>query len=109
MNKNRRYTDRAQRSDQVRPMSFDDKVRAKKNLGQHFLTDLSIAQRIADTLDTHSQLPVLALSQFARQAHHRSRLPQVAARWPRGFQWPAFCTHRQLPLQHLFADLLPRR
>ena len=59
MNKNRRYTDRAQRSDQVRPMSFDDKVRAKKNLGQHFLTDLSIAQRIADTLDTHSQLPVL--------------------------------------------------
>ena len=26
------------------------KVRAKKALGQHFLTDLSIAQRIADTL-----------------------------------------------------------
>lgn len=28
-----------------------DKVRAKKHLGQHFLTDLSIAQRIADSLD----------------------------------------------------------
>lgn len=27
-----------------------DKVRAKKHLGQHFLTDLSIAQRIADSL-----------------------------------------------------------
>lgn len=26
-------------------------VRAKKNLGQHFLTDLSVAQRIADTLE----------------------------------------------------------
>ena len=25
-------------------------VRAKKSLGQHFLTDLSIAQRIADSL-----------------------------------------------------------
>lgn len=27
-----------------------DKVRAKKHLGQHFLTDLNIAQKIADTL-----------------------------------------------------------
>ena len=35
------------------------KVRAKKNLGQHFLTDLSIAVRIADTLDDHKSLPVL--------------------------------------------------
>ena len=26
-------------------------VRPKKNLGQHFLTDLSIAKRIADTVD----------------------------------------------------------
>ena len=26
-------------------------VRAKKKLGQHFLTDLKIARRIADTLD----------------------------------------------------------
>lgn len=36
-------------------------VRAKKALGQHFLTDLSIAERIADTLQTHSQLPVLEI------------------------------------------------
>ena len=35
-------------------------VRPKKNLGQHFLTDLSIAKRIADTVDTpYPNLPVL--------------------------------------------------
>ena len=35
------------------------KVRAKKSLGQHFLTDLSIAERIAHTLDNFRHLPVL--------------------------------------------------
>ena len=34
-------------------------VRPKKNLGQHFLTDLSIARRIADTVDACPHLPVL--------------------------------------------------
>ena len=35
-------------------------VRPKKNLGQHFLTDLNIAKRIADTVDEpYSDLPVL--------------------------------------------------
>ncbi len=34
-------------------------VRPKKNLGQHFLTDLTIAKRIADTVDACSDLPVL--------------------------------------------------
>ena len=34
-------------------------VRPKKNLGQHFLTDLSIAKRIADTVDVCPDLPVL--------------------------------------------------
>ncbi len=34
-------------------------VRPKKNLGQHFLTDMSIAQRIADTLEVQPGLPVL--------------------------------------------------
>ena len=35
-------------------------VRPKKNLGQHFLTDLTIAKRIADTVDEpYSDLPVL--------------------------------------------------
>ena len=35
-------------------------VRPKKNLGQHFLTDLNIAKRIADTVDVpYGELPVL--------------------------------------------------
>ena len=34
-------------------------VRPKKNLGQHFLTDLSIAKRIADTVDSCPDIPVL--------------------------------------------------
>ena len=34
-------------------------VRPKKNLGQHFLTDLSIAKAIADTVDACPDLPVL--------------------------------------------------
>ncbi|MBR6591182.1 MAG: 16S rRNA (adenine(1518)-N(6)/adenine(1519)-N(6))-dimethyltransferase RsmA [Prevotella sp.] len=34
-------------------------VRPKKNLGQHFLIDLSIAKRIADTVDACPDLPVL--------------------------------------------------
>ena len=34
-------------------------VKPKKFLGQHFLTDLSVASRIADTVDACPQLPVL--------------------------------------------------
>ncbi len=34
-------------------------VRPKKNLGQHFLTDLSVARRIADTVDACPDIPVL--------------------------------------------------
>lgn len=36
-------------------------VKAKKNLGQHFLTDLSVAQRIADTLIDYRGIPVLEI------------------------------------------------
>lgn len=35
------------------------KVRPKKFLGQHFLTDLSIAEGIADTLEEYKDMPVL--------------------------------------------------
>lgn len=38
-----------------------NKVRPKKALGQHFLTDLSIARRIADTLSAYVGLPVLEI------------------------------------------------
>ncbi len=34
-------------------------VTPKKNLGQHFLVDLSVAQRIADTVDAYPDIPVL--------------------------------------------------
>ncbi len=34
-------------------------VKAKKFLGQHFLTDLKIAQRIADAIDAFVGLPIL--------------------------------------------------
>lgn len=36
-------------------------VRPKKNLGQHFLTDFDIARRIADTVDTCPDLPILEI------------------------------------------------
>lgn len=36
-----------------------NKVKPKKALGQHFLTDLSVAQRIASTLSDFRQLPVI--------------------------------------------------
>ena len=36
-------------------------VRPKKNLGQHFLVDLNIAKRIADTVDACPDLPVLEI------------------------------------------------
>lgn len=36
-------------------------VKPKKNLGQHFLTDLSIAHRIADTVDACPDIPILEI------------------------------------------------
>lgn len=81
---NRRYTERAKRSDQVGPMAYDDKVRAKKNLGQHFLTDLSIAERIADTLQDYKDLPVLevgpgmgVLTQFLIQKGYNLKVVEL--------------------------------
>ena len=35
------------------------KLKPKKSLGQHFLTDLSIAERIAGTLDAYTGIPVV--------------------------------------------------
>ncbi len=37
------------------------KVKPKKALGQHFLTDLSVASRIASTLDAYKGVPVLEI------------------------------------------------
>lgn len=52
-------------------------VKPKKALGQHFLTDLGIARRIADTLDGYTGLPVIevgpgmgVLTQFLLEKKH---------------------------------------
>lgn len=52
-------------------------VKPKKSLGQHFLKDLHIAQRIAETLSDYQHLPVLeigpgmgVLTQFLLEAGH---------------------------------------
>lgn len=52
-------------------------VKPKKSLGQHFLKDLQIARRIADTLENYKDLPVLeigpgmgVLTQFLLEAGH---------------------------------------
>ena len=37
------------------------RVKPKKNLGQHFLTDLDVARRIADTVDACPDIPVLEI------------------------------------------------
>lgn len=36
-----------------------DSIKPKKFLGQHFLTDLSVAQRIANTVDAYPDIPIL--------------------------------------------------
>ena len=52
-------------------------VKPKKSLGQHFLKDLDIARRIADTMDAYKGMPLLevgpgtgVLTQFLLAAHH---------------------------------------
>lgn len=59
-------------------------VRAKKALGQHFLTDLAIAERIADTLGDYKELPLLEigpgmgmLTQFLLEKGHDTRVIEI--------------------------------
>lgn len=59
-------------------------VKAKKFLGQHFLTDLDIAKRIADTVDAQPGLPVLevgpgmgVMTQFLMQKPRILRLVEL--------------------------------
>jgi len=74
------------RSDVKPSTEFDGtmQVRAKKNLGQHFLTDLSIAERIADTLSDYRDLPVLevgpgmgVLTQFLLQKGYDTKVVEL--------------------------------
>ena len=59
-------------------------VKPKKALGQHFLTDMSVAERIAATLDDYTDVPVLeigpgmgVLTQFLLTRHGADRLTLV--------------------------------
>lgn len=66
--------------------NFNDslRVRPKKSLGQHFLRDLSIAERIAATLDPHPDLPVIevgpgmgVLTRFLIDRNRRLRVVEL--------------------------------
>lgn len=46
-------------SERAAGVSRSGLVRPKKNLGQHFLTDLGIAKAIADTVEAYPEVPVL--------------------------------------------------
>ena len=61
-------------------------VKPKKALGQHFLKDLQIAQRIADTLAAYKDIPVLevgpgmgVLTQFLLEAGHDVKVVELDA------------------------------
>ncbi len=60
------------------------KVRPKKALGQHFLTDLSVASRIASTLDDFRGMPVIevgpgmgVLTQFLLEEGHDVKVAEI--------------------------------
>ncbi|MDD6553821.1 MAG: 16S rRNA (adenine(1518)-N(6)/adenine(1519)-N(6))-dimethyltransferase RsmA [Prevotellaceae bacterium] len=66
-------------------------VTPKKNLGQHFLTDLSIAKRIADTVDACPDIPILevgpgmgVLTQYLCQKGRHVRVVEID---PESVQW----------------------
>ncbi|MCM1110834.1 MAG: 16S rRNA (adenine(1518)-N(6)/adenine(1519)-N(6))-dimethyltransferase RsmA [Clostridium sp.] len=63
---------------------MNDKVKPKKALGQHFLTDLSVARRIAATLDDYAGTPVVevgpgmgVLTQFLLEAGHDVKVAEI--------------------------------
>ena len=70
----------------IRTFAPMKQVRPKKNLGQHFLTDLSIARRIADTVDACPEIPVLevgpgmgVLTQFLAEKPRQLRVVEIDA------------------------------
>ena len=59
-------------------------VKAKKSLGQHFLTDLSVAKRIADTMAGYTATPLLevgpgmgVLTRFLLDARHDLKVVEL--------------------------------
>lgn len=75
-------------------------VRPKKHLGQHFLTDLDIARRIADTVDACPRLPILEvgpgmgmLTQFLVTKERQVRVVEIDRE-------AATYLHKHFPLMH---------
>lgn len=65
-------------------MQYRREIRPKKALGQHFLKDLSIAKKIADTLSPYPDLPVLevgpgtgVLTQFLLENNRELKVVEV--------------------------------
>jgi len=63
---------------------MNNNVRPKKSLGQHFLTDLEIARRIASTLDDYIGVPVIevgpgmgVLTRFLLEKGHDLRVVEI--------------------------------
>ena len=93
-------------------------VKPKKNLGQHFLTDLNIAKRIADTVDACPDIPVLeigpgmgVLTQYLVEKPRLVKAVEIdsesVAYLHENFpQLKDNRAHGQLPLRHLLADFL---
>jgi 16S rRNA (adenine1518-N6/adenine1519-N6)-dimethyltransferase len=81
-------------------------VRPKKALGQHFLKDLQIAERIADTLSDYKHLPVLevgagmgVLTRFLLEAGHRLSVVELDREAVHYLE-----THFTLPEGRIIAD-----
>lgn len=94
-----------------------NKVRPKKFLGQHFLTDLSVAEGIADTLSDYKQYPVLevgpgmgVLTQFLIEKGYdlkvveldRESVPYLEQHFPALANRIIEADFLQLPLDELF-------
>ena len=89
-------------------------VRPKKNLGQHFLTDLNVAKAIADTVDACPDIPILevgpgmgVLTQYLTQKGREVKVVEidresVAYR----ILWQPFRIDRQLSLRYIVTDFL---
>ena len=103
-------------------------VRPKKNLGQHFLTDLNIAKAIADTVDACPDLPVLevgpgmgVMTQYLVEkprpfkvveidresvAYLQEHFPEFTRKEERGTRNEEGGTRKELPREIISADFL---
>ena len=86
-------------------------VKPKKFLGQHFLKDMDIARRIAETMIGYAGVPILeigpgtgVLTRFLLAAGHDLTVVEIdreSVAYLRENFSRAFLRHRQLSLQHI--------